>query len=87
MPAKKQKRQRLDTAYIYFKIGLTLLEESSFTSQYELAFSLTIEAAETAYLSGDFDGVESYTEILLQNALTLPDKIKAYEIKILAYVS
>lgn len=84
---KAKKATAYDTAYIYFKIGLTLLEESSFTSQYELAFSLTIEAAETAYLSGDFDGVESYTEILLQNALTLPDKIKAYEIKILAYVS
>jgi len=84
---KIKKATAYGAAYNYFKFGIALLENSCFTSQYNLAFSLYLEAAETAYLSSDFEGVEKYTELLLVYSATLLDKIKAYEIKILAYIS
>ena len=72
------------SAFNYLKIGLELLEEDSWKTQYNLTLSLQVEATEAAHLSGNFEQMESLSSIGLQRAKTLLDKIKIYEIKIQA---
>jgi len=79
-----KKTTAYDAAYKYFKTGIKLLEESCFITQYDLAFALHIEAAEAAYLNGDFPRVDQYTQLILKNSTILLDKIKAYEMQISA---
>ena len=43
-----------DSAIKYFQVGLRLLTEESWKCQYELTLALHSEAAEAAFLSGDF---------------------------------
>jgi predicted ATPase len=42
----------------YFNMGRELLTVNSWENQYELTLALHTEAAEAAYLSGDFDQME-----------------------------
>jgi predicted ATPase len=48
---------------------------------------LYLAAAETAYLCGDFEQMQRLTQEVLQRAKTLLDKVKAYEVQIVAYIS
>ncbi len=52
---------------------------------YDLTLSLHMEASEAAYLSGDYEKMEQLTEIILHQAKTLLDKVKAYEVRMRAY--
>src|SRR4028119_114559 len=71
----------------YLQAGLGLLANSSWTHQYELTLALYTEAAEAAFLSGDFDRMQKLAEVVQNCAKTLLDKIKVYEVQIQAYVS
>lgn len=66
----------------YFKTGIKLLGNS--WNQYKLSLNLHLEAAEAAYLSTEFEQMEDLVFIVMQQAQTLQDKVKAYEIKIQA---
>jgi len=72
-------------AFNYLQIGLTLLEYDSWKNNYDLTLELYVEAAEAAYLSGNFEDLESLAETVKQEAKTLLDKVKVYEVKIEAY--
>ncbi|OJJ25649.1 hypothetical protein BI308_10000 [Roseofilum reptotaenium AO1-A] len=72
-------------AFNYLQIGLTTLEHDSWQNNYDLTLELYLEAAETAYLSGSFDDMESLAETVKQEAKTLLDKTKVYEVKIESY--
>jgi predicted ATPase/serine phosphatase RsbU (regulator of sigma subunit) len=74
-------------AWDYFSVGLGLLSDNCWQTQYDLALALHVEAAEAAYLSGQFEQMEQLLEVVLQQAKTLLDKVKAYEIKILSHIS
>jgi len=74
-------------AWDYFNVGLELLGDNCWNTQYDLALALHVEAAEAAYLSGQFEQMEQLVEVVLQQAKTLLDKVKAYEIKILSHIS
>lgn len=74
-----------EQAFRYLLIGIELLEQNSWQHQYELTLALTVEAAELAYLSGDFEKTDSLIEWVLQNANSLLDKVKVYEIRMQAY--
>ncbi|MCP4694370.1 MAG: serine/threonine protein kinase, partial [Desulfobacterales bacterium] len=71
----------------YLAVGITLLPEDGWTSHYDLALRLHEEAAEAAFLTGDFERVEVYSEQVLRRAATLADKIKVYEVKIQTHVA
>ncbi|MEG4911022.1 AAA family ATPase, partial [Microcoleus sp. F8-C4] len=85
------KKAKAATAYSaaveYFKIGRELLTTNSWESQYQLTLTLHEEAAEAAYLNGDFDGMQRLTDIVLQQAISLLDKVKVYEVQIQAYMA
>ncbi|MEG4943151.1 ATP-binding sensor histidine kinase [Microcoleus sp. F4-D5] len=71
----------------YLQVSLGLLAEDSWIYQYELTLILHTEAAEAAFLSGDFDRMQKLAEVVQNSAKTLLDKIKVYEVQIQAYVS
>jgi len=82
-----KKSTAYDTAYKYLKIGISLIENNGWEKSYELMHSLYVEAAEIACLSGDFQSIEQYTAIALNNSKTVLDKVKLYEIKVIAYTA
>ncbi|MEG5037582.1 MULTISPECIES: AAA family ATPase [unclassified Microcoleus] len=81
-------KARNSTAYtaarVYLQVGVELLRANCWESQYELTLDLYVAAAEAAYLNADFDGMEEMAAQVLQNAQTILDKIKIYEIQIVA---
>ena len=83
-------KARNSTAYVaarvYLQTGIKLLETNCWQHQYELTLNLYVMAGEIAYLNGDFEGMEQIAELVLQEALTIFDKIKIYEIQIAAQV-
>ena len=76
-----------NTAMSYFKTGINLLTENSWSTQYQLTLALYEEGAEATYLSGDFEEMEKLVDIVLEKANNLLDKVKVYEIKIQAYIA
>ncbi|EDN68988.1 Serine/Threonine protein kinase and Signal Transduction Histidine Kinase (STHK) with GAF sensor [Beggiatoa sp. PS] len=72
-------------AFNYLKIGLELLDETSWQTQYPLTLALHEEATEAVYLSGHFEQMELWIEVVLQNAKTVLDKVRIYEVKMQAH--
>ncbi|BAZ12772.1 ATP-binding region ATPase domain protein [Calothrix sp. NIES-4071] len=75
------------SAFSYFIYGLQLLAVDRWQTQYDITLALYIEAAEAAYLCGNFDEMERLISVVLQHAKLLLDKVKVYEIKIAAYAA
>jgi predicted ATPase/signal transduction histidine kinase len=85
---KAGQKARNSTAYIaaktYLQIGLELLTEDCWLHQYELTLNLYVAATEVAYLNADLDDMEKMAALVLQEAQTILDKIKIYQIQIVA---
>ncbi|MEG4105950.1 AAA family ATPase [Microcoleus sp. S13_C5] len=81
-------KARSSTAYsaanIYLQTGIELLAANCWQTQYELTLNLYVAAAEAAYLNADFEVMEQMAALVLQNAQTILDKVKIYEIQISA---
>jgi len=60
---------------------------SSWQRHYDLTLALFVEAAEAAYLSGDFELQDELTAVVLCQANKLLDKVEVYEVKIQAYIA
>ncbi|MDF5719490.1 MAG: serine/threonine-protein kinase PknK [Rhizonema sp. PD37] len=75
------------TALRYAIAGIELLATDSWQHQYDLSLVLHEEAVETAYLSGDFLGMEQWVTIVLQEARTILDEEKVHEVTIKTYVA
>ncbi|NEU76693.1 AAA family ATPase [Hassallia byssoidea VB512170] len=73
-----------ESAIRYLKVGLGLLTANSWEEQYEITLALYELAVETAYLNGDFEQMEKWATVVLQQAKTFIDKMKVYEVKIQA---
>ncbi|HEY9874687.1 MAG TPA: AAA family ATPase [Candidatus Obscuribacterales bacterium] len=71
-----------ESAVKYLNVGLGLLAEDSWTCQYDLTFALYMEAAEAEYLNTNFERLKELSDILLNQAKTLLEKAKVYELKI-----
>lgn len=70
----------------YLQVGLRLLGDFSWDAEYELTLSLHTEAAEAAFLSGDFEAMQRLAAIVQNCAKTLLDSVKMYEVQIQAYM-
>ncbi len=81
-------KARSSTAYaaarIYLQTGIDLLEVDCWLLQYDLTLNLYVAASEASYLNGDFQGMGQMSALVLQNAQTILDKVKIYEIQIIA---
>jgi predicted ATPase/class 3 adenylate cyclase/tRNA A-37 threonylcarbamoyl transferase component Bud32 len=76
-----------ESAWNYLKFAINCLNADSWKSQYKLTLALYVETAEAASLSGNFKEMKRLTSIVLQKAITLLDKVKAYEVKIQSYMA
>jgi PAS domain S-box-containing protein len=70
------------SACVYFVAGMELLDESDWSSQYALTFSLWLERAECEVLSGSFVTAEQLIAELLRRAASKVDLAAAYHLKI-----
>ncbi len=88
---KAGQKARNSTAYtaanIYLQTGIELLIADCWQHQYELTLNLYVAATEVAYLNGDFHRMEEISTLVLQAAQTILDKIKIYEIQVIALIA
>jgi len=81
-------KARNSTAYsaarVYLQTGINLLQTKCWQQQYELTLNLYVAATEASYLNADFAGMEQLAALVLQQAQTIFDKVKIYEIQISA---
>ena len=70
----------------YFSAGAALLDESDWSSLYELTFSLWLERAVCKLLSGNFENAEQLIVELLQRAMLKVDQAAVYRLKIQFHV-
>jgi len=84
------RKAKASTAYasacVYLATGMTLLDESDWSGQYELMFSLWLERAECEFLSGHFDTAEQLIGVLLLRATSKVDHAAVYHLKIRLHV-
>jgi PAS domain S-box-containing protein len=66
----------------YLAAGRAGLAASSWQTDYDLTLELYSETTEVAYLCGEFEQVESWVAIVLEEAKTVLDIVKVYEVKI-----
>ncbi|MEH1939785.1 MAG: AAA family ATPase [Nostoc sp.] len=66
----------------YLATARVWLAASSWQTNYDLTLDLYLETTEVAYLCGDFEQVEYWMAIVLQEAKTILDIVKVYEVKI-----
>jgi PAS domain S-box-containing protein len=74
-------------AYAYYLAGIELSEADCWETDYHQSLNLWSEAAEAAYLCNQFDKTEHYAAIVLEKAETVTDRIKVYEVCIMAYIA
>ncbi|MBW4618855.1 MAG: AAA family ATPase [Cyanosarcina radialis HA8281-LM2] len=75
------------SALKYLQVGQELIPKNSWVNYYELTLNLFNSAAESAYLTGDFERMDNLVRVILKEAVTLLDRVKAYEIEIRAYIA
>ncbi|WP_442921681.1 AAA family ATPase [Microcoleus sp. Aus8_D2] len=76
-----------EPAWNYLRIARDCLSADSWLRQYDLTLALYVEAAEVASSRGNFDEMEKLASLVLQQATSLLDKVKVYEVKIQAYTA
>ncbi|MBH8562908.1 AAA family ATPase [Nostoc sp. CENA67] len=74
-----------EPAVRYLRVGLGLLTPESWQTHYDLTLNLHVEAAEAEYLNTNFQGSAILSEVTLQHATNLLDKVKVYELQIQFY--
>ncbi len=76
-----------NSALNYLSAGIQLLPEMSWQKNYDLALALYVEATEAAFMGTDFAASEAYAKVILEQAKTLLDKVKIFELQMQAYIS
>ncbi len=83
------RKAKMSTAYQaaseYLDAGISLLPASAWETDYELAYSLHLEAAEARYLAGRFQGAEQHFRILLDRVTTTADRGQVYGLGVALY--
>ena len=74
-----------DAALGYFTAGLEMVSEELWRRDYDLAFTLHVEAAESQYLCGNYAESERQFALLLPRAASNLDKAKVYRLRSLQY--
>ncbi|MEH2074171.1 MAG: AAA family ATPase, partial [Nostoc sp.] len=85
------RKAKTSTAYQaareYATVGLSLLAENTWQQQYEMTLALYELAAEIAMLNGNFEAMEQFIDIVIQQARSLPEKVNVYCIRIQSHIS
>ncbi|MBK6579471.1 MAG: AAA family ATPase [Sandaracinaceae bacterium] len=71
-------------AYAFAQAGLARQPQDGFERDYRLTADLHLEAAESAFLTGDYAAMERELDTLLKGARDVFDEVRAYEIRVVA---
>ncbi len=71
-------------AFDYFQQGIALLAKDAWQQNYQVTLTLYEQAAEAAYLTGNYDRMDELLTTGLDRAKTLLDKINLYRVQISA---
>ncbi len=82
---KAKEASAFNVSLSYLESGINLLPKNPWEKEYKTTLGLYELAAETAYLNGDFIQMENKISQVLKHSTNLLDKVKSYEIKILAF--
>ncbi|HEY9614440.1 serine/threonine-protein kinase PknK, partial [Allocoleopsis sp.] len=75
------------SAIRYLTVGMELLTADCWQNQYNLTLAIYESATAAAYLKTDFEQMEKWAAVVLQQAQTILDKVKVYELKIQTYMA
>jgi predicted ATPase len=88
MAARKAKAaSAYEAAVMQLRVGLKLLAENSWQSNYDLTLALYVEAVEAEYLTTNYERSATLAEVVLQQASTLLERVKVYELQIQFYMA
>jgi len=88
MAARKAKAaSAYEAAVMQLRVGLKLLAENSWQSNYDLTLALYVEAVEAEYLTTNYERSATLAEVVLQQANTLLERVKVYELQIQFYMA
>ncbi|NJS16024.1 MAG: hypothetical protein HC787_01490 [Nostocaceae cyanobacterium CSU_2_110] len=88
LAAKKSKDSTAySAALIYVRMGISLLSSDCWQNNYQLTLSLYDSAVEVAYLTGNYEQMQQWADIVLKQAKTILDKTKTYEMIILTKIA
>ena len=73
------------SAFNYLKLGLELLSDDCWETQYDLSLALHEEGAEAAYFDGHSELMEQWIKKVHEQAKTVLDRVKAYELEMQSY--
>ncbi|MCI0604616.1 sigma 54-interacting transcriptional regulator [bacterium] len=74
-----------EAALGYFRAGINLLNQDSWSLHYDLTFDLYLQSAECEYLCGQFDRAEQSFDLLLKEVESPLGKAKVQTLRILQY--
>ncbi|MBD2336596.1 AAA family ATPase [Calothrix sp. FACHB-156] len=72
-----------EAAIAYLSTGIELLPKTAWESHYSLSLALHEEIAEASYLNTDFEQMEKWADLVLQQAKNLLDTIKVQQSRIM----
>ncbi len=72
------------SAWQFLAIGIELLPQDAWESEYDFTLAIHDQAAEAAYLMSDYTTMEGFGEVILAKARTIVDKVSFYITKIRA---
>ena len=75
------------TACEYYRRGIEAAEEAAWTRNYALARDLRLEGAEAAFLSSDLERLTEWTGAAIERAATDLDRVRAYEVRVMAAIA
>jgi len=76
-----------DPAYTYLSIGIRCLAQASWQQQYELTLALHQNAAEAAFLKGDFETMDRLIATMVSQARSVLDCVPIYTVQIQSLVA
>jgi histidine kinase len=79
------KMSSFHVALAYLSFGLSLLDSTDWSSQYDLILALTNSAAEMSLCTGQYDKMDEYLENALKHSRSFRDKVPAYATRISSF--
>lgn len=76
-----------ETAILYLQTGIDLIAQYGWQNHYRLNLNMHTVAAQAAYLSGNIEWMEKWVTKVLQQTVSVLDKIEVYEIQLQAQIS
>ncbi len=84
---KAKKATAYGAAVNYLTVGRECLTDKSWESEYDLTLNLYVEAVKVEYINGHHEQANQLSDIVLQQAKILLDKVKVYNIQIPFYTT